>query len=891
MAKNIPYVRSFTKDDGSQGWKAMNKHGKTKFFGQDFKSAAHKHAGIPLNEVSDNFVGKPEVVKKFKAMTPGQEDAKVPLKEEFKVNDEVYLKDTSAIGAPFGAMKVHSVLDNHYLLRMKGHYAKLYKARKDNVHDKEGHKKQMEELKKRYTKESHNNCGTPECCGECNLGEGKMKQLSHDIENMNPGSFKNKYGKDKKVYQRPSKVNEGYEEDVDHFIQNRDSIKKEHNKKSDYHYEKAKEHSEKATLNGTATDLKHLSIADKHRKAMRAHADASLAIASGRNEGNAMNKSKEAHKLSNSLNEDTKQIDESRHGFSRSIGRNRDQVFRPGTVGTLSSKTIHHNKEHSIEVVRGMTVFKSTPHYVFHNDKVVHGTWSENNALAHAKKLEKKLEKEKSKQRIDELSKGTMKKYQNKVLRYFDKHPSFYVDGGDASKDKTLGKRLKGYSKSLKHKTNEEIEQIDEQVDDGWKVNPKNSTWSPWHGGDNKDTYKKLGMRHANSKKKRMPMSSDWAQYHYDSGYNSIKEEVESIDELSKETLINYRQKAVGRLNPVAMKKRKADQQVTNRIRSGKTLKDYKPKDELSDEEKRLYKNKSRGESRARGRLNHLDGIMDGKKKTSYKDYVKEELEGLNELSYNRYDQYFTKAAMNRAKAEKEGDNKTVAKRDRGLKIVVHKQPNKLKEELSKEAQEATIENSYKTTSTGRSIGDKVTHQLHGEGTVVHIREAGHGIQEIIVRKDLLPENIQEKESQIEASQHEVEDLVNEDYSKMSTSELKTHVEKAIRSGDRSKIPLFQAEIKRRMKEKTGKDYEMPKTISHKAYDDYERITGKKVDRSRLKEETILIEDLNIIEQSHNINVRVNGKEKKVDHTKFHKDMARLMAGHIDIATFKNRNK
>jgi uncharacterized protein YjbJ (UPF0337 family) len=48
-SKNTPYVRPFHAIDNPDvqvGWKASNKHGKVKWFGKDFKSAAHKHAGI-----------------------------------------------------------------------------------------------------------------------------------------------------------------------------------------------------------------------------------------------------------------------------------------------------------------------------------------------------------------------------------------------------------------------------------------------------------------------------------------------------------------------------------------------------------------------------------------------------------------------------------------------------------------------------------------------------------------------------------------------------------------------------------------------------------------------------------------------------------------------------
>lgn len=47
-SNNTPYVKAF-REKGSTvetGWKASNKHGKVKYFGKEFKSAAQKHAGI-----------------------------------------------------------------------------------------------------------------------------------------------------------------------------------------------------------------------------------------------------------------------------------------------------------------------------------------------------------------------------------------------------------------------------------------------------------------------------------------------------------------------------------------------------------------------------------------------------------------------------------------------------------------------------------------------------------------------------------------------------------------------------------------------------------------------------------------------------------------------------
>jgi uncharacterized protein YjbJ (UPF0337 family) len=92
----------------------------------------------------------------------------------------------------------------------------------------------------------------------------------------------------------------------------------------------------------------------------------------------------------------------------------------------------------------------------------------------------------------------------------------------------------------------DESVELDESIETNWKVNPKNSTWSPISKvlSNDKETFKRLGHYHAKNKKPRMPMDSDWGQYHYDSGYNSLKEESEELNELSNKTLKSYLHKS-----------------------------------------------------------------------------------------------------------------------------------------------------------------------------------------------------------------------------------------------------------------------------------------------------------------------------------------------------------
>lgn len=80
------------------------------------------------------------------------------------------------------------------------------------------------------------------------------------------------------------------------------------------------------------------------------------------------------------------------------FGKSKEQFLSPpNTVGGKATKRIHHNEKHDIEVYHGMQVYKTTPHYVFHNDKLVHYTTSRDNAMNHAEKLARKLDKEQKK--------------------------------------------------------------------------------------------------------------------------------------------------------------------------------------------------------------------------------------------------------------------------------------------------------------------------------------------------------------------------------------------------------------------------------------------------------------------------------------------------------------
>lgn len=75
------------------------------------------------------------------------------------------------------------------------------------------------------------------------------------------------------------------------------------------------------------------------------------------------------------------------------------------------------------------------------------------------------------------------------------------------------------------------------------------------------------------------------------------------LQELSKETVGSYYKKSATQAGPLGVKQGKADKQTTARIRSGKTLKGYKPKDALTPDEAHTFKKRSVGMVRAKKRM------------------------------------------------------------------------------------------------------------------------------------------------------------------------------------------------------------------------------------------------------------------------------------------------
>lgn len=71
---NKPYVKPHIEKGSTKqtAWKASNKWGKVKYFRNEFKASAMKHAGITEDTAADREIGTDKLVKKYKKDTPGQ---------------------------------------------------------------------------------------------------------------------------------------------------------------------------------------------------------------------------------------------------------------------------------------------------------------------------------------------------------------------------------------------------------------------------------------------------------------------------------------------------------------------------------------------------------------------------------------------------------------------------------------------------------------------------------------------------------------------------------------------------------------------------------------------------------------------------------------------------
>jgi len=192
-------------------------------------------------------------------------------------------------------------------------------------------------------------------------------------------------------------------------------------------------------------------------------------------------------------------------------------------------------------------------------------------------------------EQIDELSNTTLQRYKSGANKVID----------NSNDSDEIKKRGKGYALASKKLTarilkKEEVEQIDElskktlgsyvKKAGGTSLNSAGAHMADYGANSNQKSFKK-GINRA----KGVMRAAD----------RLTKEEVEELDELSKDTLNSYWKKAATARYPLDVKARKAQDQKTNRIRSGKPLAGYKPKDELSADEKRTHMNRIHGMNRA----------------------------------------------------------------------------------------------------------------------------------------------------------------------------------------------------------------------------------------------------------------------------------------------------
>lgn len=192
-------------------------------------------------------------------------------------------------------------------------------------------------------------------------------------------------------------------------------------------------------------------------------------------------------------------------------------------------------------------------------------------AEVHSNWLKKSALKEEVDQ-IDEISKSTLGSYATKAMNHADIAARMSHSDSDEM-GKIANKRTTGVKKAVDRLAGKKTAaSIKSNIDKAREAARNRGTDKGDHGK---------------------------AYYAAQKGISKIREEAEQIDEISKDTLHSYWKKAAIARAPLDAKARKADTQKINRIRSGKPLTGYKPKDELTPDEKRVRTNRSKGMDRA----------------------------------------------------------------------------------------------------------------------------------------------------------------------------------------------------------------------------------------------------------------------------------------------------
>lgn len=155
-SKNTPYVRPHIEKGSTQqtAWKASNKHGRVKYFGMDFKKSAEKHAGISEDTELSEMGGDQHYGDTRGAASGGANGTPISKekmkKDASKTLNQMFQKVMNKEEAEAPGTKIRKkieVVDR--APKTPGVYTK------------------QAEIKNKIIDEEHPNCGTPECCGQC----------------------------------------------------------------------------------------------------------------------------------------------------------------------------------------------------------------------------------------------------------------------------------------------------------------------------------------------------------------------------------------------------------------------------------------------------------------------------------------------------------------------------------------------------------------------------------------------------------------------------------------------------------------------------------------------------------------------------------------------------
>lgn len=155
-SNNTPYVRPHIEKGSTKqtAWKASNKHGRVKYFGMDFKKSAEKHAGISEDTELSEMGGDQHYGDTRGAASGGANGTPISKekmkKDASKTLNQMFQKVMNKEEAEAPGTKIRKkieVVDR--APKTPGVYTK------------------QAEIKNKIIDEEHPNCGTPECCGQC----------------------------------------------------------------------------------------------------------------------------------------------------------------------------------------------------------------------------------------------------------------------------------------------------------------------------------------------------------------------------------------------------------------------------------------------------------------------------------------------------------------------------------------------------------------------------------------------------------------------------------------------------------------------------------------------------------------------------------------------------